>query len=308
MNLSFLRSIGGPRVQQSALKVSKYAPEILTAVGITGVVASTVLIARATLKLPETVSSHETRLWDAKFQASEELANELSISGDEVAEVKLSGKQLTGVYAQTSLDLVKLYGPGVSLSIGSIISILAAHGIMKRRTVALLGAYKAVEAAFASYRERVIEEFGEDKDRDFRLGFKTEKRTDEITGKKVSTRSFDPNHVSQYAKFFDEGNENWKGDPEYNLLFLKNMQNWMNDKLHKQGYLFLNDVYDSLGFERTAEGQLVGWWMGKELGGDLHVDFNIYNADSIRARDFVNGLEASILLDFNVDGVILDLM
>lgn len=309
MNLSFLRKIGGPTVQKGLLKVSKYSPEILTGVGIAGVVTSTILIARATTKLEPLVEKHEGRILDAKWQKGE-----LLLGGDPdqelvpTSELKLDGKALVGVYAHTSLDLVKLYGPSVSLSLASIGSILAAHGIMKRRTVALLGAYKAIESAFASYRQRVIEEFGEEKDRDFRLGFRTEKHTDEETGKKVSTRVFDPNSVSLYAKFFDEGNLNYRDNAEYNLMFLKQVQNFMNDKLRIQGYLFLNDVYDALGFERTKEGQLVGWYMDKDRGGDLYVDFNIYNADSIRARDFVNGLERAILLDFNVDGLILDLM
>lgn len=295
MNLNFLNSIGGPVVQKAVLKASKYAPEILTGIGIAGVVASTVLIARASTKVEPVLVDHKLQVaWAKDAKLEDEGLNE--------------PRELVKIYASTSLDLVKLYGPGVSLSVGSIISILAAHGIMKRRTVALLGAYKAVESAFASYRQRVIEEFGDEKDRDFRLGFRTEKLEDKETGKKVTHRSFDPNHVSQYAKFFDEGNENWRKDPEYNLLFLKNMQNWSNDKLRIQGYLFLNDVYDNLGFERTSEGQLVGWVMDPANGGDLHIDFNIYNADSIRARDFVNGLERSILLDFNVDGVILDLI
>lgn len=312
MNISFLNKIGGPTVQKAALKVGKYSPEILTGVGIAGIVASTFLIAKATLKLEPIIASHETRKMDAEFQKSEQLSLE-EVHGPVFTEenttvVKLSPRELTKVYAVTSLDLIKVYGPGVSLSLASIGSILAAHGIMKRRTVALIGAYKAVESAFASYRQRVIEEFGEEKDRDFRLGFRTEKHTDEETGKKVTTRVFDPNAVSLYAKFFDEGNINYRDNAEYNLMFLKQVQNFMNDKLRIQGYLFLNDVYRALGFEDTREGQLVGWYMDKEKGGDLYVDFNIYNADSIRARDFVNGLERSILLDFNVDGLILDLM
>src|SRR5690606_28275987 len=108
--------------------------------------------------------------------------------------------------------VVKLYGPAVSLQVGSLISILAAHGIMKRRIVVLTGAYKAVEAAFAAYRARVIEEFGEEKDRDFRLGLRTEKIEDPETGKKKTIRTVDPNHVSLYARWFDEGNPNWHSD------------------------------------------------------------------------------------------------
>jgi hypothetical protein len=88
------------------------------------------------------------------------------------------------------------------------------------------------------------------------------------------------------------------------MLFLKSVQNHMNDMLHVRGHVLLNDVYDRLGIDRTPEGALVGWLMGGV--GDNYVDFNIYDFQSAAKRDFVNGIEPSILLDFNVDGVIYE--
>ena len=301
MNLNSLKTLGGPTVQRAALKISKYAPEILTGVGITGVIASTVLIARASTKLEGVV----TDLEEAKAHVKDrELATDQS--GELVYSEKEIQKDMVRVHIGGAMEFVKLYGPGVTLSIASIGSILAAHGIMQRRTVALLGAYKAIESAFATYRGRVIEEFGEEKDRDFRMGFRTETVENEETGKKKKVKLLDPNGISPYARFFDEGNENYQKHAEYNLAFLKNWQNYMNDMLRARGHVFLNEVYDVLGLERSSAGAAVGWVISKD--GDNYIDFNIYNADSEKARDFVNGLERSILLDFNVDGVIIDLI
>lgn len=300
MNISFLQRVGGPTVQKAILKLSKYAPEILTGVGVVGFVGSTILIARASTKLEEVVTKHEQAIEMNREHQELARVEETMFTEEEVK------KDLVRIYARTGLDLVKLYGPGVSLGIGSIISVLAAHGIMHRRAVVLMGAYKAVESSFAAYRQRVVDEFGEEKDRDFALGFKTEKVIDEETGKKTTVRSVDPNHVSRYARWFDEGNPNWVEDPMYNLAFLKAQQNWFNDKLRIRGFVFLHEVYEALGFETTKEAQIVGWVMDPNGGGDLHIDFNIYTADSVKARDFVNGIENSVLLDFNVDGVILD--
>jgi hypothetical protein len=79
--------------------------------------------------------------------------------------------------------------------------------------------------------------------------------------------------------------------------------------LEKKGYLFLNDVYEMLGFERTKAGQVVGWIYNlDDPNGDNHVDFGIYDGNNADKRQFVNGLERAILLDFNVDGPILDLI
>ena len=62
-----------------------------------------------------------------------------------------------------------------------------------------------------------------------------------------------------------------------------------------------------LGIERTKAGQIVGWVYDEDNPlGDNYVDFGIYDINREKSRDFVNGYERVILLDFNVDGNILD--
>lgn len=91
--------------------------------------------------------------------------------------------------------------------------------------------------------------------------------------------------------------------------FLRSCQQYANDKLKADGYLFLNDVYDMLGIPRSKAGQIVGWvYDPKNPIGDNYVDFGIYDINREKNRDFVNGYERTILLDFNVDGNILDLI
>lgn len=113
-------------------------------------------------------------------------------------------------------------------------------------------------------------------------------------------------NLSVYARFFDAGCAAWENDSEFNLTFLKIQQNYANEKLKSQGYLFLNDVYDMLGIPRTKAGQVVGWVYNEDNPiGDNFVDFGIYSEGN---RDFVNGFDKNPLLDFNVDGNILDKM
>lgn len=110
---------------------------------------------------------------------------------------------------------------------------------------------------------------------------------------KEITVTIDP---SSYARVFDELNVNWESRPEYNLLFLKSQENWMNDRLQARGHVFLNEVYDCLGFQRTSAGAIVGWLAQGE--GANHIDFSI--------RDAQTNISPSVILDFNVDGVIYD--
>ena len=71
----------------------------------------------------------------------------------------------------------------------------------------------------------------------------------------------------------------------------------------------MNEVYKSIGLPATKAGQVVGWvYDEKNPIGDNYVDFGLYDMSREKVRDFINGYERAILLDFNVDGNILDLM
>lgn len=60
-----------------------------------------------------------------------------------------------------------------------------------------------------------------------------------------------------------------------------------------------------LGMDHTSAGAVVGWISGGD--GDNYVDFGVFIPDADdRVRDFVNGREGSVLVDFNVDGIIWD--
>jgi hypothetical protein len=180
--------------------------------------------------------------------------------------------------------------------------------------VALAAAYVAVDTGFRAYRSRVVDRFGEAVDKELRYNVHSEKVEEKIVdenGKEKKVKKtidvMGPEDVSGYARFFDDGCDGWTKDPEYNLMFLKKQQRYANDKLQSQGYFFLNDVYDMLGIPRSSAGQVVGWiYDEKNPCGDNYIDFGIYDCSREKARDFVNGYERTILLDFNVDGPILD--
>jgi hypothetical protein len=69
--------------------------------------------------------------------------------------------------------------------------------------------------------------------------------------------------------------------------------------------VFLNEVYRAIGADHTQAGSVVGWILSDT--GDNYIDFGVFNGqDGDRIRDFVNGREGAVLLDFNVDGLIWD--
>lgn len=298
-------------LNKAKFNVQKHSPEILIITGVVGVVASAVMACKATTKVGKIAEEHKSNI-DTVHEAVEKGVTNAGESYNE----EDAKKDLTIYYTQTGLKYVKLYAPSVILGALSLTAIISSNNILRKRNVALAAAYTAIDKSFKEYRGRVVERFGKDLDRELRYNIKAkeieEKVVDENGEEKTVKKTvevYDPNNYSDYAKIFDESCIAWTKSAEYNLMFLKQQQAHANTLLKQNGYLFLNEVYEMLGFDKTKAGQVVGWvYDEKNPIGDNFVDFGIYNIYNEKARDFVNGYERSIILDFNVDGNIWELM
>ena len=289
-------------------QVKKHSPEILMVAGIAGTIVGTVLACKATTKVSEII--------EEKNKNVEDVHTCLEDNTKEYTEED-SKKDLTIIYAQTGVKLFKLYAPAIGVMALSFASIIAGHKVLKKRNIAIAAAYAAIDKGFKQYRKNVIEEFGEGVDQQMRFGLKAKEiKKKDKDGKTVKETEYyiDPegnplDNISEYARFFDASSENFAKDPEYNMMFLRRQQDYANEMLKARGHLFLNEVYDLLDIPRSKAGQVVGWVYDKNgnTKGDNYVDFGLYRNDQ-GTRRFVNGLEYNILLDFNVDGVIYDLI
>ena len=297
---------------KAGIKVQKYSPEILAVVGTVGVIASAVMACKATTKVSEITEDTKHQI-DMVHEAIND--KELVESGKYTKED--SQKDLTIIYTQTAVKFVKLYGPAIALGTVSLACLLGSNQILRKRNAALAAAYATISKEFKEYRGRVIDRFGKEIDRELKYNIVKQQieenvvdpETGEVKTEKKEVEVVDPDMGSPYAKFFDEGCRGWEKDAEMNLMFLRSQQNYANDLLRSRGYVFLNDIYDMLGIERTRAGQIVGWvYDPKRTDIDNYIDFGIYNINRKKSRDFVNGIERVILLDFNVDGNILDLI
>lgn len=297
-------------LSKAGFQIKKHSPEILIVAGIAGVVTSAVMACKATTKINDILDQTKEEVG----KVNDALDNE-KISED-VYSKEDAKKDLAIIYIQTGVKLAKLYGPSLILGALSITSILASNNILRKRNVALAAAYATIDNSFKEYRSRVIERFGKDLDRELKYNIKAKEiseTTVDENGKETTVTKTVPvvesEEPSDYARFFCEGCAGWTKDPEMNLVFLKQQQNWANELLKTRGHLFLNEVYDMLGIERSKAGQVVGWVYDETNPNcDNYVDFGIYDIYNERKRAFVNGWERSILLDFNVDGDIYSLL
>lgn len=307
LNLSLIKSVGyklsGTKI---GMKVIKHSPEILMGLGVTGIVTGTVLACKSTLKVPDLMESHHNDIYDIKH-------TRYMVGSDTDKDFGYSyRKEITQRYLKTGATLVKLYSPAISIGVTGLACVLCSHDILKKRNLALTAAYNVVAGHFSEYRGRVRDEFGIDKDRYF-FGGETEEEIEvenpnPKSKKKIKqkARVLDPNGISQYARYFDDASREWQTTPEYNLMYLKAQQAYFNNILHARKHVFLNEVYDALDIPRSKEGAVVGWVLSDD--GDNFIDFGFMNQDNPAAMDFINGYTNTVLLDFNVDGVIYDLI
>lgn len=291
------------------MKVAKHSPEILAGIGTVGVIASTVLACKATTKLSGILEETSESVNKVKEVASNPVYAEKYSAED-------AQKDMTIIYVQSGVKILKVYLPAIALGTISLGCLLGSNNILRNRNAALSAAYLTVDKSFKEYRKRVVGRFGEQVEKEIRYNIKAEEVEGIVfdeegneTVVKETVNVMDPNLYSDYARLFDELNPNWSKSAEYNLMFLRAQQQYANDLLKSRGRLFLNEAYELLGIPKSKAGQIVGWvYDPKNPVGDNFVDFGIYDLTKERVRAFVNGYEPAILLDFNVDGNIWDLM
>ena len=299
----------GQILVKTKLGIKRHSPEILVVTGIgTGIVAA-VIACKQTIKANDIVAVARENL--QHIENAKELAanNEVEYTEeDEQADRETIGKQIT-------IGMVKTYALPVGLGILSITCILAGHHILKKRNVALAAAYSALSTDFMNYRKRVADKYG--KDVDFMLKNGLEKKivanqvvdpeTGEVKETKEEVLTYDGDKLSQYARVFDEvGSTQWTPSADHNRAFLLMEQNYFNERIRTRGYIFLNEVYERLGFRPTKAGSVVGWvYQNADYEG---IDFGIFTAHTQKAAEFLEGTEPSIILDFNVQGDILSLI
>lgn len=290
-------------VGRAVLTAKKNSPTIMFVAGLVGVGTSTVLACRATLKVEDVLAETSLGLGKVSMVRSEVI--ELGVEDSTYSERDaLRDKSI--LYVDLVVQLTKLYGPAIIVGGIGVACLTGSHNILVKRNAAITAAYVALEKTYYAYRDRIRTEIGEEKEA--QLHYEVQKSIAESDKKELQLLGKKETDVvpgySRYAKFFDECSKSWSRSPEKNLWFIHCQQDWANDLLHSRGHVFLNEVYDMLGLPRTEAGAVVGWTMWGE--GDQYIDFGIFNHHTDEVRAFVNGVENSILLDFNVDGLIYD--
>lgn len=295
--------------------IKKRSPELLMVAGIIGFGGALVTACVATTKAGKVVEETTVALNDI-HEAHE---NGLTKAG-ELYDDQDNKRDLTITYVQTGLKFAKLYAPTAILTAASVTCFLSSHRILKKRNLALAAAYAAIDKSFKEYRGRVLERFGEQVEKELRYNVKAAEIEETVTDDKgkekkvkrtvdMADPDFDVRTISPYAVVFDSAHEDWNKDRSVNEWYIRARQTQLNQKLRSQGHLFLNEVYDALGFPRTAVGAQVGWiYDERHPYGDNFIDFRATEVKrpkaGVEGEDAV--YESIYIFDFNIPGSILD--
>jgi hypothetical protein len=263
--------------------------------GVAAVVGGAVLAARATLKAEPVIDKLHYDLTQVQGMRDTSVSLRTRYASNEYK------RDLFDVGGRGAKDLVKLYGPALIVGGGGIALLTASHFALVRRNKALAVTLTALSQAYAGYRNRVRDVVGRDRELEIYQNSRiVEVETED--GRIETTTEVDPTAFSIYAKLFDETTSTlWSKGYGVNNMAVSGVQAHFNQRLAARGHVFLNEVYDALGLERTTAGQLVGWiW---QSDGDNYIDFGLHTP---RNMDFLDGFEKSAWLDFNVDGEIFE--
>lgn len=285
------------------VKTQKHAPDILIGASVVGVVATGILAARGYQKARPIIKKTVQNVKDIDKKREETTLEEYPLI-DYVNDMKKAS-------TENIWEIAKPLILPVTVGTLTITVMLLSHRMLTTRNIALTAAYAGAREFIDTYRDEVRTKLGEEAERE--VYTKTAERLSEEHGKSSSPYGarVEGHNVSDYAKWFDESSTQYIGrNPQANLMFLKAQQNYWNDMLISRGHVFLNEVYESLGLPHTPAGAMVGWVYSpsEDDSNDQFIDFGIYNGDVNFNRDFVNGLESKVLLDFNIDGIIWNMI
>ena len=214
----------GKLIKNVRMVVSKHSPEILTGIGIAGMITTTVLAVRATPKALRLIEEKKQEDWVDTLTPME-----------------------------TIKATWKCYVPAAITGTVSVACLIGASSVSTRRNAALATAYKLSETALSEYREKVVETIGEKKEQVVR---------DKIAKDKIDQNPIANNEVivtkSGETLFLDPLSRRYfKSDMER----IRKVENNLNKNMLSDmfGYVSVNDLYDELGLDRTDLGDDLGW-------------------------------------------------
>ena len=207
--------------------VHKHSPEILTGIGIAGMVTTTVLAVRATPKALILIEQKKDELDVDKLHPVEAIKTTW-----------------------------KCYIPSAAIGTASIFCLIGASSVNLRRNTALATAYALSESTLRDYQKKVVEEIGEKKEKRVREAVTKEEieRNPVSKNEIIITGSGDALCYDMMCKRYFKSN----------IDKLRKVENDLNRRMRTENHISLNEFYNEIGLDDVGAGQDLGWSIDRD--------------------------------------------
>lgn len=285
-------------VKSTKLFVITHKSEIILVGGIGSFVTSEVLACKATLKASKIMDELDTKI--------EEINDNYLVEDEEgnvIPDQKKIDEEVKKLRNEAKRRIALGYIPALAFMVGGVAGCTASHVILNRELAATSAAYASLSEMYNIYRERVIADQGIEKDREYVSGYKVMTCVDDETGEVAELYKIDDHGPldSGTSRCFDKVNSKyWTESAAKNHDFLRQQLFYANDTLTTRGYLFFDELLEMLGM--TPDNPIdhyIGW---VKSSPSARISFGLEDSDDPTKEAFKSGWEASIWLDFNVQG------
>lgn len=240
------------------MAAKKHSPEILTGIGIAGMITTVVMAVKVTPKAITLLDDEiKYRLKSNNVDGEENIEGLIKVSDDENGEY--------GHYKLPAKDIFKTawkcYIPSAVICGASMFCIIGASSVNLRRNAALATAYTLSESALKEYQEKVIETIGEKKERSVRDAI----AKDKIDKNPVSNREVIITGKGEALCYDAITGRYFKS----NIDIIKKAVNELNQRMINEMFIPLNDFYYEIGLNNTKIGDDLGW----------HIDCGLIDLD-----------------------------
>lgn len=223
-------------------KASEHCPEILTGLGIAGMLTSTILAVRATPKALKVIEEEKKMLEKETLEP--------------VETVKLTWRH---------------YIPTVLVGGVSVVCLIWGSKVSIKRYTALAAACSLSETAFRDYRTKVVEKIGEQKEKEIHKEIAKER----FESSPVSTHRIEGTGVGNELCFDVLSGRYFPCDATH----LRSIENDINRRMREENYISANEYFYELGLDPIPLGEKVGWNIDK---GYIDIDFDTQLTDDNR--------------------------
>jgi hypothetical protein len=275
------------------LTLKENSPTILVVGGVVVMGSSAVIACNRTLKLKATIEPH--------VEILEEIADPTGRYENTV-----ENKQIA--LGKASVDVVKLYFLPFILFVSGTGMVFWGHNIMIKRNATLAVAFTTLKKSFDAYRARNVSVNGHTYDQ-YCLSGDRDVSGDEIgadPSQRYATRDWDASAKDPYNRVFSQQtSDEWENDLGSNKFFIGCKQKEAQRLLNRRGYLYLSEVYDSLGFEESDISRVVGWRVSTLSDGSRDIPVVDFGLDKKLPDDWKYNKKREVYLDFNCQGLIV---